>query len=111
MGVIGLSVDYVVHMAHMYVEAGELADLSTRTERFHYAASKMGSTVLGGAITTAGSALFMLACQMVFFTKMSYLILLTIIFSFSFSFGWFMSMALLVGPEGHSGDIRHTVTR
>merc|ERR1711871_665895 len=87
--VIGFSVDYVVHMGHMYIEAAEKSGAMSREKRFFYAASKMGSTVMAGAITTAGSGAFMFICQMRFFYKMAILITMTIGYSFLFSFGFF----------------------
>ena len=55
----------------MYIEAAEKSGAMTREKRFFYAASKMGSTVMAGAITTAGSGAFMFLCQMMFFYKMA----------------------------------------
>lgn len=103
--VIGFSVDYVVHMGHMYVEAAEKSGLMTREKRFFYAASKMGSTVMAGAVTTAGSGAFMFMCQMRFFYKMAVLITLTIGFSFVFSFGFFMAYLIMIGPEYDNGNL------
>ena len=97
--VIGFSVDYVVHMGHMYIEAAEKAGAMSRHERFYYAASKMGSTVMAGAVTTAGSGAFMFVCQMRFFYKMAILITLTISYSFLFSFCFFMAFLVIAGPE------------
>ena len=83
----GFSVDYVVHMGHMYIEAAEKSGAMTREKRFFYAASKMGSTVMAGAITTAGSGAFMFLCQMMFFYKMAvrcfflYILLFFLIFT------------------------------
>ena len=51
--VIGFSVDYVVHLAHMYMEALEEGKV-TSVDRFKYAMQNMGSTVVAGAITTGG---------------------------------------------------------
>merc|ERR1712167_373812 len=67
--VIGFSVDYTIHLGHMYNHAAALG-IDTREARFTYAIEKMGGTVVGGAITTAGSGIFMYACSMVFFVKM-----------------------------------------
>merc|ERR1712054_498041 len=97
--VIGFSVVYVVHMGHMYIEAAEKSGAMTREKRFFYAASKMGSTVMAGAITTAGSGAFMFVCQMRFFYKMAILITMTIGYSFLFSFGFFMAFLVIAGPE------------
>ena len=46
----------------------------------------------------------MFACQMVFFFKMGTLVAMTITFSVLFSLGLFMSLCVLIGPEGHFGD-------
>jgi hypothetical protein len=109
--VIGFSVDYIVHMAHMYVEAAEVVGAQTRVGRFKYAAEKMGQTIVGGAITTAGSGAMMFACQMVFFFKMGTLVAMTITFSVLFSLGLFMSLCVLIGPEGHFGDTMYHAKR
>ena len=66
--VVGLAVDYVVHQAHMYEDAAHCEyHYQTREERFKHSATKMGSTVIAGAITTAGSGSFMFLCQLGFF--------------------------------------------
>lgn len=102
--VIGLAVDYVVHLAHMYVEAGKYGH-TTRTARAAFAIENMGVTVFAGAITTSGAALIMFACFSTFFHKMAILMSMTIFFSFLFSLGLFMSMLWLGGPEGDFGDL------
>ena len=50
----------------------------------------MGETVLAGAITTAGSTVFLLACQLTFFTAMGTLIILTVAYSLGYSLLFFM---------------------
>jgi len=102
--VIGFSVDYVVHLGHM-VEEADQKGFRTREERFIFAAETMGPTVLAGAITTGGSAMFMFLCQMTFFYKMAVLICITIFLSFLFSLGFFMAMIYVVGPQGSFGRI------
>jgi predicted RND superfamily exporter protein len=98
--VIGFSVDYVVHMGHMYIDAYHMEGHTSREARFNYSIRKMGGTVFAGAVTTAGSGAFMFICQMTFFSKMANLICFTIIYSFVFSFGFFLPLCALVGPEG-----------
>ena len=66
----------------------------------------MGVTVLAGAITTAGSAVFMTLCQMTFFYKMSLLITITILFSLVYSMGYLTSLCILIGPEHNFGIIK-----
>mmetsp|Transcript_6051 Transcript_6051/g.11498 ORF Transcript_6051/g.11498 Transcript_6051/m.11498 type:complete len:998 (+) Transcript_6051:160-3153(+) len=102
--VIGFSVDYVVHLAHMYMEGLEEGK-KTSIERFKYSCTHMGSTVVAGAITTGGSGSFMFACQLVFFFKMALLIVLTICFSLAYALLFFMPMLLLAGPDTTMGNI------
>jgi len=102
--VIGYSVDYVVHLAHIYREAAAHGK-STREERAAFAVQNMGSTVFAGALTTAGSGVVMFVCYLTFFFKMALLICMTIVFSFLFSMGFFMSIVFMVGPEGRTGDL------
>ena len=78
--VIGFSVDYTIHLGHMF-DVARSQGLTTRQEKFAYSIRKMGETVLAGAITTAGSTVFLLACQLTFFTAMGTLIILTVAYS------------------------------
>jgi hypothetical protein len=103
--VIGFSVDYVVHLAHMYMDGLHAGGFSGREERFQYAATKMGGTIFAGAMTTAGSGAVMWACQMTFFTKMAVLICMTIFFSLGYSLFFFLPLCVLIGPSGKTADI------
>merc|ERR1719502_624661 len=105
--VIGLAVDYTIHMGHMYDHAHHEIGAEDREARFRFAVEKMGTTVFAGAITTAGSGIFLYFTVLLFFGKMATLIVLTIFFSFVYSFGFFMAALLLAGPEGEFGRIKH----
>ena len=107
--VVGFSVDYTIHLGHMYDHAGHHGGYALRSERARYALLKMGSTVLAGAITTCGSGVFMFACQLVFFNKMAFLICCTIAFSLAFSLFLFVPLLYLVGPSETSGDVSHFI--
>jgi hypothetical protein len=102
--VIGYSVDYVVHLAHIYCEASQHG-LKTRAERANFAIKNMGSTIFAGALTTAGSGMIMFACFFMFFFKMAILICVTIMYSFLFSMGMFVALLWLIGPENNFGDV------
>jgi len=99
--VIGLSIDYTVHLGHTYTDS--LAKY--REGRMTFAATMMGGTVLGGGATTLGCALFMLPCQLTFFSKMANLLAATICFSLIFSFGFFLPLMSVIGPEGRPRSI------
>ena len=64
--VIGLSIDYTLHLSHAYMHS----DDKTRDGKVSHAATTMGVTVLAGAFTTFTSALFMVPCQLTFFSQM-----------------------------------------
>ena len=103
--VVGFSVDYAVHLAHMFMEANHAAGMKTRGDRFKYTCDNMGSTVVAGAITTAGSGVFMFLCQLSFFVKMATLIVSTIIYSLTYAMCMLMPLLLLWGPDTTFGDV------
>ncbi len=103
--VIGFSVDYVIHLGHMYVDAGHKGT-HDRVGRFTYAAEKMAGTVFAGAVTTFGAGIPLFFCQLTFFTKMGTLVSSTIAYSIVYSLGFFMSLCLLIGPTGAIGQVR-----
>jgi hypothetical protein len=103
--VIGLSVDYTIHLAHMYDHAAFEVGAETRLERCIFAANTMVGTVLGGAITTCGAGAFMFLCVQSFFYKMATLICFTIAFSVVYALFWFLPLMTLIGPEGDFGHI------
>jgi len=103
--VIGFSVDYVIHLGHMFVDAAHSEGLRTCLERFIYASENMVATVLAGAVTTFGAALPLFACQLTFFPKMAMLMSTTIGLSLTHSMGLFMALCLLLGPIGRFTDL------
>ncbi|CAE8643010.1 unnamed protein product, partial [Polarella glacialis] len=103
--VIGYSVDYVVHLAHMYCEAKEHGH-KTRDARARFAILNIGSTVFAGALTTASAGAVMFFCFFYFFFKMALLICITIFYAFLFSLGFFMAIMFTVGPENDFGELR-----
>merc|ERR1711968_263184 len=105
--VVGFAVDYIVHLCHIYAEAKNAPGMPhmTRGERVEEAVTVMGVTVLAGAVTTLGAGMFMYFCQMVFFTKMAFLMTATIVHSFMFALVYFMSILALAGPQGSTGDV------
>ena len=95
--VIGLSVDYTIHLGHMYVHSAHEMQFEHRPERCRYAVETMAGTVLGGAITTCGAGSFMFGCTQTFFVKMATLIVCTVLYSVVYSLFWFMPLLYLAG--------------
>ena len=98
--VVGFSVDYTIHLGHMFVAAGREHDIQDSFDRFSFAIRKMGSTVVVGAVTTLGAGLFMLPCQLVSFYKLGLLMVTTIFFSLLYAFGFVMPLLAAAGPSG-----------
>ena len=55
---VGISVDYVSHFAHMYI----ISPHETKKERVDYAYQQMGQTILGGALTSNLAGVFLIIC-------------------------------------------------
>ena len=108
--VIGLAVDYTIHLGHMYDHGRIHENLATREDRTKYAMRKMGHTVFAGAITTAGSASLMLLCQLTFFVQMALLIVFTISFSIFMALLFFVPLLWAFGPQGDQGNLLHIWT-
>lgn len=103
--VIGLSVDYTIHLGHLFDSARHEQNLYSREDKFVFAMVSMGPTVLAGAVTTAGAAIFLLLCQLTFFTQMGILILATIISSLIYSLFFYMPLLYTLGPVGEFGNL------
>mmetsp|Transcript_22409 Transcript_22409/g.33407 ORF Transcript_22409/g.33407 Transcript_22409/m.33407 type:complete len:822 (-) Transcript_22409:315-2780(-) len=103
--VIGFSVDYVIHLGHMFVVAYHEEKIAPHLGRFTFAAETMAGTVIAGGITTLGAALPLFGCQLTFFPDMGALMATTIAFSLCYSIGFFMAILLLIGPDGDFTDL------
>ena len=61
---VGLAVDYVVHMAAAVAHCGLQGPPAVRA-----ALRTVGMSVISGAVTTVGAALFLLPCEMAVFQQ------------------------------------------
>jgi len=94
---IGVSVDFCIHLAHAYVSAspGE----KDRGERVEYALIHMGPSILSTALTTILSAIIMLFTVITFFQKFALILFLTVIQASIGSFFMFVVLADCFGPS------------
>lgn len=99
--IVGLAVDYVVHLAEGYIQSEE----ETRTKKVRYALSHVGVSVLSGACSTLGASIFMLAARILFFVQFAIFIFATIGFSILYSLFLFPTLMALLGPEGQTGSL------
>ncbi|XP_076099747.1 protein dispatched homolog 1-like [Mytilus galloprovincialis] len=99
--IVGLSVDYVVHFAEAY----RTSPFTHRKGRVKSMLEAMGLSVLSGAITTFGAAVFMLFAEIQFSYQFGIFVMCTIGTSFMFSFLLFPAFMASWGPEGNTGSI------
>merc|ERR1712129_530866 len=99
--VVGMSVDYVVHLSEAYLASGE----EQRFFRSRRMLGIVGSSILSGAMSTLlGIFWLFFATNMIFFKFGSFIFFL-IFCSCLMSLVAFAAMMTYVGPEGDSGDI------
>ncbi|XP_060081595.1 protein dispatched homolog 1-like [Ylistrum balloti] len=99
--VVGLSVDYVVHLAEAYATCPS----PDRMDRVRNMLESMGLSVLSGAVTTFGAASFMLFSQIQFQYQFGIFVMSTISISLFFSFFAFTTFMSLCGPQGNTGSL------
>ena len=98
---VGLSVDYVVHLAEAYSRSTR----RDRKGRVQDMLAEVGISVLSGAVTTLGSSIFLLAAKILFFVQFGLFMFCTIGFSILFALGLFVTVMAMIGPQGDTGDI------
>ena len=110
---VGLSVDYVVHLAMHYEHADVHADgqHQERQKRVFISASEMGPTVMGGAATSIGATLPLLLCWVQFLHKFGVCFLFTIVYSYMWSMFFFLPLMSIVGPQGGFASIQPLLAR
>lgn len=99
--VVGLAVDYVVHLAEGY-HSSPATDRLTRTRDM---LDHVGISILSGALTTLGAAAFMFAAVILFFMQFGLFMFATIGFSLFYSIFGFCVLMGLWGPQGNRGSL------
>lgn len=99
--IVGLSVDYSLHLGHSYQHARS----QKRFYRVQTAVSEIGFSILSSACTTIGSMLILLFCTIVVFVVIGTIVSVTVLVSITFSLMGFASILSIVGPEKNNGNI------
>ncbi|KAK3092687.1 hypothetical protein FSP39_005902 [Pinctada imbricata] len=97
--VVGLSIDYVVHLAEAY----NTSPHQDRRNRVRTMFEKMGLSVLSGAATTFGAAIILLFAQIQFLYEFGIFVMSTVSISLLFSFTFFPALMSICGPQGNTG--------
>jgi len=101
---LGLSVDYTLHLCHAYHHA----EMATRRDRVQMSLGAFGPAILGGGLTTAGSALFCMPCWIYLFVQLGIMLFMNTILSLTFTFLFLAPLLSVCGPTGDTGQI-HTI--
>eukprot|EP00908_Phaeocystis_cordata_P009883 Transcript_20701.p4 GENE.Transcript_20701~~Transcript_20701.p4 ORF type:complete len:113 (-),score=65.99 Transcript_20701:333-671(-) len=95
----GFAVDYVVHLAHAYMESSS----ASRLERTHDALRDLGVSVFWGALTSVVASAVLANLQLQFFSKFGTFFLLTIVWAYLWAVLFLMPLLAFVGPEVKGG--------
>jgi len=107
--VVGFSVDYAVHYGISYAErqdkSGQYNLGDTRDDKTLHSFFELGTSVVGGALTTFGASIFLFCCKQTFFRVFGIFLCTVIVGSFMFANFSFMPVLALVGPEKGRGNM------
>ena len=101
--VVGLAVDYCVHIAESYTRSV----YNRRDRRVYDTLEKMALPVVSGAATTLGAAFFLFFTKISFFVQFGAFMFCTIGFSLVYALGFLVVALCAFGPENDQGKIRH----
>ena len=99
--VVGMAVDYAVHVMHTYSESSYVG----RFGKAKQALTEMAPSVVGGAITTVGASLPLLFANMQFFNVFGHFMLILTGCSIAWSIFYLVPLAMCVGPQQGEYDI------
>jgi len=102
---VGFSVDYIVHVAHQYGHSVE----TLRHERVQAIYRHIGVAVFSGAATTFIAVTFLYFTQIYVLFKFAIMMQLTLSFAILYSLIVLPSVLSAIGPEGHSGNLKHLI--
>merc|ERR1719419_1956302 len=98
--VVGMSVDYVVHLAEAYLHSGEVL-------RVHAARRMLGIvgiSVISGAVSTCGGIMFLIFSYNQFFFKFGLNIFFLMVMASLYALVGFTAAMSSFGPEGPQGN-------
>lgn len=112
--VVGLSVDYALHLGHSYKHAGDNkpnGHTMSRVERSLIALQTIGPSIMAAAATTVFSMVVLMLCSTHLFVELGVIVATTLTVGILFSMGSFTAALMLVGPEGNTGDVVYMMKR
>ena len=111
---IGLSVDFVIHLGVAYNEHAEKSvdaendddeSNTTRESRTKEAVASLGFPIISAAFTTLVSAVILFFAQITFFNKFGLIVMLSMVFSLLATFLMYVPMLDAIGPQREVGNV------
>ena len=97
---VGLSVDYVVHLAFAYEEAPS----NDRAFRVQRAVTELGVSLIGSAFTTMAATALLFPTHLLLLRRFGQLVLTATLLSVYWAFLVFLPLLLVIGPRQGQGD-------
>lgn len=104
---VGLSVDFVCHLAHAYNHAkyDDSIQMEEQEFRLRYALGTVGISVTAAALSTLIGACAMVLSVVLFFNRFGVYLVLAMAWSWLYSFFYFTSLVSLFGPRGEGSAV------
>ncbi|CAE8599073.1 unnamed protein product [Polarella glacialis] len=99
---VGVSVDYSLHLAHAFHSSKQKDRRLKVTEALIY----MGMPILGGALTTAASCIFLFPCWVQFFYQLGVMMFINTWLAVGTTLFFLAPLLMTVGPSHHFCDVR-----
>ena len=103
---VGLSVDYILHAAHGYSESKKI----TRKDKVTDSLTRLGISIVGGGLTTAGSCIFLFFCHIFLFVQLGVMLFFNCLIALFFAQFFLSSALMVIGPLEDQGTILWCVT-
>lgn len=105
--VVGLSVDYCVHLAEGYSRSKK----TDRLGRVQNTLEEVGISVMSGCCTTLGASFFLMLAVIIFFVQFGIFMFLTIGLSILYALVLFMTVLGIIGPQNEFGSLRPIIAK
>ncbi len=99
---VGLSVDYVFHTAESYVATSKHQSRMRRTSE---ALTRIGTSIIGGALTTIAATAVLMLCRILIFSNFGVLIVVNTSISIIFATTFFPALLFRWGPTEDTGSL------
>ena len=78
---------------------------SLRAGRLHSAVEHVGQSILSGFVTSFGSSVCLIPCDILLLSNLGIIICITTFFSLLFAMGFFLPSLAIIGPQHNVGDL------